>query len=514
MLDALPNGSYELHLSGSAGLTDLGGNELAGNDPSGDYVVRFTVDGPARGTDGNPLEWTDQEPNDDIQDPQNLGVLFPDELAAGVTITRDFSQDPSQAPQDTADVYKFQILLDGYYSFTLSGDNLPDNVTLTLTGPTGQSVPILSIGGTLLVGDVASGTYLLMVSGWDKGQAADITYNISLDLVSSNDNAPPLVSGPAPAVAIRFSSDAPPTSPTLPPPVTPPSSGTDPSSPGTSPAQPEITIELPSWSQDGQNFSEASPMGVVVLATSSVGGVIGSEGALTGSTQLAQSGTSPSSVTTALIAITTSFPLLGLGESVGATPRGPEEVEEETANVEVTRVDAGALHLPETVSWLTATIHELLGRTAMRHSLPSNVSIAPELSSPDLDGVTDDAVELMDVRNEQHSAGPEVHSTGREWRRVCSFVLAFVGLGTVWYTRRREHGRRVASQEEGSRCGAHCPSSKASSRPVLGTVSRSPVTPLRTVRRLGSPAAPPSAEPGARLRRFVQPLFGAGVTDE
>ncbi len=46
MLSGLPNGNYQLHLSGSAGLTDLGGNQLVGNDPSGDYVVSFTVDAP------------------------------------------------------------------------------------------------------------------------------------------------------------------------------------------------------------------------------------------------------------------------------------------------------------------------------------------------------------------------------------------------------------------------------------------------------------------------------------
>ena len=47
MLDGLPNGSYALHLSGPGGLTDLGGNPIAGNDPSGDYVIPFTVQGPA-----------------------------------------------------------------------------------------------------------------------------------------------------------------------------------------------------------------------------------------------------------------------------------------------------------------------------------------------------------------------------------------------------------------------------------------------------------------------------------
>src|SRR5207249_3964852 len=48
MLDALPNGVNELHLSGSLGLTDIAGNPLAGSDPNhpaGDYVVSFTVNG-------------------------------------------------------------------------------------------------------------------------------------------------------------------------------------------------------------------------------------------------------------------------------------------------------------------------------------------------------------------------------------------------------------------------------------------------------------------------------------
>src|SRR5262249_49666162 len=87
MLDALPGGDYRLHLSGANGLDDLGGNPLGGNDPSGDYVVRFTVDAAPRGDGWNPLEWSDQEPNDTIDHPQDLGVLFPDELAAGVTLT-------------------------------------------------------------------------------------------------------------------------------------------------------------------------------------------------------------------------------------------------------------------------------------------------------------------------------------------------------------------------------------------------------------------------------------------
>jgi hypothetical protein len=63
MLDALPNGTYQLILAGDSGVTDFAGNPLAGNQPDGDYVVPFVVQGPERGSDGNPLLWTAQPPN-------------------------------------------------------------------------------------------------------------------------------------------------------------------------------------------------------------------------------------------------------------------------------------------------------------------------------------------------------------------------------------------------------------------------------------------------------------------
>ncbi len=215
MLDGLPDGDYQLHLSGSAGMTDLGGNQLVGNEPDGDYVVSFAVDGPSRGIGGNPLDWSDQETNDAIQDPQDLGVLFPDELAAGVTITRDFLQDPTSAPRDTADVYEFQTIQDGSYLFSLSGASLPEDVTLTLMDSSGQILPLSPIGPTALYGQLAPGTYLLMVSGWDPAPGGRHLLPARVESPeSANDNAPPLLSGPAPAVAIRFSGDATTTSPT------------------------------------------------------------------------------------------------------------------------------------------------------------------------------------------------------------------------------------------------------------------------------------------------------------
>ena len=318
MLDGLPNGQYVLHLSGTDGLTDLSGNPLVGNQPNGDYVVPFTVNAPPRGDGGNPLEWSDQEPNDSSSDPQDLGVLFPNELAAGVTITRDFSQDPADAPQDTADVYEFQVLLNRSYSFGLTGDQLPAGVTLSLTDPSGQSEGFGLQGGTLIFAQLTPGTYLLTVSGWDTAQAASISYQVALTMDTQNDNAPPLLSGPAPAVAIQLASVAPPSSPTPPPPVTPPpvtpppvtpppvtpppvtppvtdpspvdppSSGTDPSTTTSAPAAAAIAIAIPSQAPGASTFSGASPLSLVALATSSIGGVIGTEGSPASSTQLVQ----------------------------------------------------------------------------------------------------------------------------------------------------------------------------------------------------------------------------------
>ena len=103
LLDALPTGDYTLHLSGPLGLADLAGNPLVGNDPSGDYAVSFSVQGPPRGTPGNPTAWLTQEPNDTPQQPQVLGTLLPMELVNGVTVTRDYQQNPSPGVADTGD---------------------------------------------------------------------------------------------------------------------------------------------------------------------------------------------------------------------------------------------------------------------------------------------------------------------------------------------------------------------------------------------------------------------------
>ena len=124
MLDALPNGPAELHLSGAGplGIADLAGGALVPSPGKGsDYVVAFTVNGPAQGSAGNPLLWTDKEPNNSAASAQVLGVLFPDELQQGVVLKRT----AGASATDTGDYYQFQVLQQRDYLMTLSGSGLP-----------------------------------------------------------------------------------------------------------------------------------------------------------------------------------------------------------------------------------------------------------------------------------------------------------------------------------------------------------------------------------------------------
>jgi hypothetical protein len=226
LLDALPNGSYTLHFSGAEGLADFGGHPLLGNDPSGDYVVHFTVDGPLRGTEGNPTAWLDTEPNDDAGTPQLLGPLFPMEVAAGVTITRDFQGDPGSAPSDTEDNYQFALLQENcsyFLDFTALGA-LPQGTQLQLLDSEGNEVLALGPGEGAPPLVLPAGSYTLRVSGWGTADAAGVAYQITFVLQEAAYNPTPLVVGPGPAVRVRLVSNT--TTPNVPPgPVGPLPSG-------------------------------------------------------------------------------------------------------------------------------------------------------------------------------------------------------------------------------------------------------------------------------------------------
>src|SRR5262249_853244 len=182
MLDGLGRGSYQLHLSGRLGLTDFAGNPLKANDSSGDYVVHFSVSSD-RGT-----TWTDQEPNGDLNHPQVIGVLFPTELAskAGVTITRDFTQNPAAGPADQSDNYQIQFLQHEVYAFALNSTSLPAGVKVTIFDSTGNQVlaaPMASSGGATAF--LAPGTYVVRVGDWPTTQANKVTYQLAITLIGA-----------------------------------------------------------------------------------------------------------------------------------------------------------------------------------------------------------------------------------------------------------------------------------------------------------------------------------------
>ncbi len=237
MFDALPNGSYQLHLSGPLGLSGGANDPLVGNDPSGDYVVNFRVAGPARGSPSDPLTWryVGSHQTGTVHE-QALGVLFPDELAAGVNVVR---QPSAQAPRnDMADAYDFEVLQSQNYLFTLSGANLPAGIRLYLFDAAGDPVPMSSLpGGVAWRVFLPAGGYRVVLQGWSPSATSTVGYDLSLAMVGSPDSPVPLTSGPVPAIRLRLlSPDTPPAPEPTPPPGT--TNGGAPTSP------PQLTLPV------------------------------------------------------------------------------------------------------------------------------------------------------------------------------------------------------------------------------------------------------------------------------
>jgi methionine-rich copper-binding protein CopC len=209
MLDGLPNGQYTLHLSGPAGLTDFAGNPLVGNAPSGDDVIPFTVQGPDRGLSGDATDGYTIASSAAQGGAQAIGALFPDELQAGVTIVRGPESAGAAGASATSDTYVIQVLQYQNYSFQLSGDDVPAGTQLTLTDASGQPVLLTSLSnGQLYLGLLNAGTYTLTVGGWSADEAASVSYQVLIQINGQQDNAPPLVDGPAPALQIALAPSA------------------------------------------------------------------------------------------------------------------------------------------------------------------------------------------------------------------------------------------------------------------------------------------------------------------
>ncbi len=245
MLDALPGGVNQLHLSGPLRLADLAGNPLAGNDPGGDYVVRFTVPDLQRGSPGQPLTWQFTDPSHDPANPQPIGILFPHDLQTGVTLERQAQDTPTNNPADVADYYQFQVLQSRPYVFSLTGSDLPADAQLTLSDAAGNPIPLLPQGdGSLFLVSLDPGVYVVQVGGWDAGQAAGVTYQLGITLGPSQENPTPLTVRPAPAFRLLVANapvPAPtPAPPTPPPAAAPPTAPSD--TPATDPATPPIAV--------------------------------------------------------------------------------------------------------------------------------------------------------------------------------------------------------------------------------------------------------------------------------
>jgi hypothetical protein len=200
MLDALPTGHYELHLSGPQGLTDVAGNPLMGNTFGGDYVVHFAVKlAVPRGSNGDPRTWTYQPTNTGATNVQTLGTLFPLELQSGVTVVR-----PASAPgRAGGDYYWFQVLQNQQYLFAISGVNLPPGTQLQLLDANGNPVnAAVQADGISLLAGLTPGWYGLGVVG---SIPSGVTYQIRMTLMGAADWQAPLTSGAAPALRIYLS---------------------------------------------------------------------------------------------------------------------------------------------------------------------------------------------------------------------------------------------------------------------------------------------------------------------
>ena len=202
MLDGLPNGASELHVSGALGLTDGAGLPLVGNDASGDFVTRFTVADASRV--GVPTQRSNSANNDSFATAQDLGTLFPHELQTGVTLTRDATTNAGQAA-DTSDFFRLELLQTQSYFFTLTNRGSGDAPAIEILDADGHVVPLAAQpGGHGLLGFLRAGTYALHVGSWTTASAANVRYQIEIELGGASENPPPLTSGAAPAIGFQL----------------------------------------------------------------------------------------------------------------------------------------------------------------------------------------------------------------------------------------------------------------------------------------------------------------------
>jgi hypothetical protein len=206
MLDGLSTGAAELHLVGNAGLMDFAGNPLTAIDPSGDFIVHFTIGGPIRGTGLNRQKWYDQEPNNTFNTAQVIGALYPNELSVGPYRVH-FIRPVKATATDTADYYQFQVLEDGTYSFGFSSFANGIMPTRSLTDSLGS--PVTLRGARTQFAHLQAGVIYVLRLGWRSVQASKVGYDLRIAATILDETPTPLTTGPAPALRLRLGPDLP-----------------------------------------------------------------------------------------------------------------------------------------------------------------------------------------------------------------------------------------------------------------------------------------------------------------
>lgn len=187
-----------------------------------------------------------------------------------------------------------------------------------------------------------------------------------------------------------------------------------------------------------------SPLSLSALSTSSIGGVIGTDGLQSSSTSLVQyAGAFPaSSLISTLLVVGTSAPLLQYGEEVAATPSGPQAVEPQTTDVEAPRLDTDSTPSHGTEDRISPPVGDVPGvraTTPSPTSRPTDSHKAVSIPPPGAAG-TELLVSAAESIDRSSRAGGDL--VRPEWKRARAYLLAFTGLALGAYVRCRGLGHR------------------------------------------------------------------------
>lgn len=314
----LPNGSYQLHL---VGVADFAGNPLLTDDPSGHFVIPFTLNDPGAGA-GLVIQ-REVEPNDDLG--QFLGTLGRD----GLAVRGDLGSTGIELP-DFVDIYTLELTAATSYVFMFSpvdGSALPEGLTLLVLGEFGVVPAALNFlgGGIAAVASrLEPGFYTVIVAFQDPAQAVPLSYELRMAMGTLPENPRPLWTSPGTPVGVRIAGRIPPP-PQRPPLTPPPLTPTGNNGPSNNPASPPGVGGSPLVSLS--NLQVAS---LLALGAGPAGGVQGPGGTetLAAGDRVTLGGAS-TTLLAALVRLTLLTPQSSGGaESPGTPTLGLEAIEE------------------------------------------------------------------------------------------------------------------------------------------------------------------------------------------